>query len=239
MRTCKEPGCERRHYGRGWCKAHYSRWWNALNPPPDKGPCSIDGCDKPADKRGWCGMHYRRWQRHGSPADPVRVSVEERFWSKVNKDGPVAKLTPELGRCWIWTAGTYRYGYGQFTIGDTSVRAHRFAYEQEVGPIPEGLVLDHFACENPSCVNPSHVRPVTDRENLLRGNTIQAWNLAKTHCKHGHEFTPENTVRIGPSGMHRACRECRRRIDRESHRRRSTRARQPSVPNGAQAQLSI
>jgi hypothetical protein len=86
-----------------------------------------------------------------------------------------------------------------------------------VGPVPDGLVLDHFACDNPPCVNPSHLRPVTHWENSSRGNSPAAVNARKTHCKNGHEFTPENTGTL--HGYGRWCREC----DRESSRKRRAR----------------
>lgn len=86
--------------------------------------------------------------------------------------------------------------------------AHRWAYEQFIGPIPEGLDLDHFACDNPSCVNPAHVRPTTRRENLLRGNTIPAQERAKTHCLNGHPFAGDN-VYVSRRGC-RHCKECAR-----------------------------
>lgn len=83
--------------------------------------------------------------------------------------------------------------------------AHRWIYERLVGPIPTGHDLDHFHCEVTLCVNPWHVRPATPRENVLRADSITAAQLAQTHCKRGHEFTPENT-RIY-RGM-RVCRRC-------------------------------
>lgn len=84
----------------------------------------------------------------------------ERFWSKVDASGD----------CWEWTAGVNNRGYGYFhvAVGQSPVGAHRFAYEQLVGPIPDGLVIDHL-CRNPPCVNPDHLEPVRFRENLMRG----------------------------------------------------------------------
>jgi len=86
-----------------------------------------------------------------------------------------AKWTPEPNTgCWLWTASTNKNGYGQFRFGSqvdgtrTMVLAHRWAYEHLVGPIPEGLQLDHL-CRAPWCVNPEHLEPVTNRENTVRG----------------------------------------------------------------------
>lgn len=78
------------------------------------------------------------------------------FWSRVDKtDG-----------CWLWTSTVVWNGYGQFRINNRRVYAHRFAYEQVVGPVPDGL--DHL-CRNRRCVNPAHLEPVTRQENLRRG----------------------------------------------------------------------
>lgn len=85
-----------------------------------------------------------------------------------------------------------------------SKKAHRYAYEQMVGPIPNGLVLDHL-CRNRWCCNPAHVEPVTQAENVLRGEGWAPRFKAQTHCHRGHEFTPENTHH-GKRG--RSCRAC-------------------------------
>lgn len=83
----------------------------------------------------------------------------ERFWEKVDRQ--------EVG-CWLWTAYRNRDGYGRFRpYRRDQVMAHRYAYELMVGPIPDGLQLDHL-CRNPGCVNPSHLEAVTERENLGR-----------------------------------------------------------------------
>jgi hypothetical protein len=119
------------------------------------------------------------------------------------------------GGCWVWQRNYDSNGYGRHLHW----KAHRFAWLVLVGPIADGLQLDHL-CRNRGCVNPTHLEPVTQRENLLRGETIYAANAAKTHCKYGHEFTPENT-RIIPRG--RRCRACERRRSNESHKRKLAR----------------
>jgi len=82
-----------------------------------------------------------------------RMTPEERFWCRVEK----------TSTCWLWV-GTGRSGYGRFQINGVKVAAHRFAYELLIGPIPDGLYLDH-TCHTPSCVNPDHLRPVTSKQN--------------------------------------------------------------------------
>jgi hypothetical protein len=120
---------------------------------------------------------------------------EIRFWAKV-----VISATG----CWLWTRATTKDGYGHFypTRSRQAVLAHRWAYEFLVGPIPAEKELDHV-CRVPACVNPAHLEPVTHRVNCLRGQSPYAKKARQTHCKHGHEFTPENTM------IHRGCRECR------------------------------
>lgn len=106
--------------------------------------------------------------------------------------------------CWLWTAATKEGDYGSFFNGRRVVKAHRFSYERKYGPIPAGLVLDH-KCRVHCCVNPAHLEAVTNKENLRRGEG-QTGRHRWTHCKNGHEFTPENTF-IRPNGC-RACRAC-------------------------------
>ncbi len=108
--------------------------------------------------------------------------------------------------CHLWLGAKQAGGYGRFLGADGRlVLAHRFAYTQAFGPIPADLTIDHL-CRNTGCVNPAHMEVVTREENAYRGNP----NVGKTHCKHGHEFTPENTY-VPPSRPHvRDCRACRK-----------------------------
>lgn len=181
--------------------------------------CSIEGCEKRTHARRWCVMHYTRWLKWGDPHHIPWVRVDApptvRFWEKVDKD---------TDDCWRWTATLNPGGYGQFWNGAKLVSAHRWAYEHLVGPIPDGLQLDHL-CRVRNCVRPDHLEPVTHRENGLRGISPNAVNAAKTHCKHGHEFTPENTiVRTGKGRSGRECRECKRQKDRAYRRAKETTA---------------
>lgn len=112
----------------------------------------------------------------------------------------------ESSGCWEWAGNKLRLGYGHFKLNGKNRKAHRVSYELLKGPIPLGLTIDHL-CRNTSCVNPDHLEPVTQRVNVLRSNNQAARNARKTHCKHGHEFTAENTV-IVPLG--RQCRLCLR-----------------------------
>lgn len=125
------------------------------------------------------------------------MPVEPRLWAKVDK-------TPT---CWLWTGALTRGDYGTISVNGRDRAVHRVAYEILVGPIPDGLQLDHL-CGVRRCVNPDHLEPVTGQENTLRGETVPAANAAKTHCKSGHPFTPENTYRTSVGA--RQCRTCAR-----------------------------
>lgn len=173
--------------------------------------CSVPGCERPRAAKGYCTAHWSRWRAHGDPG-PAEIRVrrhgwsdEDRFWDNVDKDGPDG--------CWLWTGQILYHGYGHFwRRGTTKVVAHRFSYEALVGPVAAGLELDHL-CRVRHCVNPEHLEPVTHSENNRRTAGLRA---IKTHCKRGHEFTPENTRM---NGRARVCRECARILDRESKAR--------------------
>jgi len=156
---------------RGFCGLHYQRWrkHGSIEPVRRRVLCVVEGCARRCLRpKGLCMTHYSRLQRRGTVAERVRPSVEERFWAKVDKDGPVPAHAPELGNCWEWTAGAMRRGYGRFALTSRAmVCAHRYSYEREVGPIPVGLELDHLCC-NPPCVRPSHLEPVTQAVNRQR-----------------------------------------------------------------------
>lgn len=130
------------------------------------------------------------------PACPERVSAS----GLCSEHLMLSKIEPEDG-CWVWTSSFNGDGYAQFS----SKRVHRRVYELAVGPIAEGMVLDHL-CRNRGCVNPDHLEVVTVRENTLRGEGPSARFARAAHCVKGHEFTAENTRRI--AGGYRVCKTC-------------------------------
>lgn len=148
--------------------------------------------------------------------------LPKRFWNKVTPE-------PNSG-CWLWIGTSGRCGYGRFhkTGQRVNVMSHRFAYEALVGPIPDGLQLDHL-CRTPACVNPAHLEPVTPKENTLRGESFAARNAIAMHCQKGHEFTPDNTL-VRPSGW-RECRICARSAAARFRKRYGKR--KPSLLRGA------
>jgi hypothetical protein len=108
--------------------------------------------------------------------------------------------------CWVWQGHLSGGGYGP----------HRRYYRHHRGPISKGLHIDHL-CRNRACVNPWHMEAVTQKVNSLRGVGAPAQNARKTHCKHGHELTPENTYKS--NDRWRGCRECRRQYFRDYRKR--------------------
>jgi hypothetical protein len=134
------------------------------------------------------------------------------------------KYIPEPNSgCWLWTAGCTD-GYGQIWVGSRAegtgrmAYAHCISYEFYVGPIPEGLELDH-KCRVRSCVNPDHLEPVTTRENILRGMGATARHARQTHCKAGHSLSRDNLGAYGLKHGFRRCMKCDR------HRRAAAMAR--------------
>src|SRR5688572_17549814 len=177
--------------------------------------CVVDGCDRVQESRGLCHAHAQYERRRGVvPDGPVLSTTAERFWAKVERQD---------GRCWLWTGATDGGGrYGTFRGENGQVRAHRWAYESEHGPIPDGLDLDHL-CRVTLCVNPAHLEPVSHRTNVLRGDAPTAVNAAKTECAHGHPLAGDNLI-VERNGT-RDCRTCRRDRTREAQRRYRARKR--------------
>ena len=130
-----------------------------------------------------------------------------------NIDRFVAKLEVDENGCWLWQGALTKQdrpgggGYPRFKQGQKTVLAHRLSYQEWVGPLVEGMEIDH-SCNVRSCVNPDHLIQVTPRQNASR---VVRPNSLKTHCPEGHQYTIDNTyIRENPrtGGTFRTCREC-------------------------------
>jgi len=155
-------------------------------------------------------MNRRSWQLHKT--NRYTRSVEDRLY-----EGLV--IIPELEwngyPCWFWGKGLDKDGYGIIGVDGKTVKVHRLSYEIHVGPISEGLEIDHL-CRRRNCWNFLHLEPVTHEVNMQRApsayletaiNAAAAARRARTHCKRGHEWTPDNTYIAVTNGA-RTCRQC-------------------------------
>lgn len=173
-------------------------------------------------KRGRCRKCY---ERH---LNALKKAGD--FTSQGGRAEPLQRLLAkaEAGPrgCLIYTGHIHKvtgYGSFKFAVGQQAT-AHRAAYELMVGPVPEGMHIDH-ACHNRDascpgggreclhrrCINPHHLEPVPPRENALRSAlTLAGANVRKTHCTQGHEYSAENTYSVPSRPGTRYCRECSR-----------------------------
>lgn len=120
------------------------------------------------------------------------------------------------GDCWRWPGAKDRDGYGWIKIKKKMVYVHRASYETFIGKIPSGAILDHVrarGCQHRDCFNPLHLEPVSNKENIMRGDTLAAANTKKTRCPSGHPYNKENTYRH--SDGRRVCRTCAKLAARE------------------------
>lgn len=128
-----------------------------------------------------------------------------------NSAPPITRALSRLDKsdgCWKWTGPVLATGYGRIMANGRMVYVHRLVYEHFIGPVPDGLELDHL-CRVPACCNPLHLEPVTHRENIRRGFLARQGGL----CHLGHEFD-----RVW--GGKRYCSHCERLKYERAKRRR-------------------
>jgi len=167
-------------------------------------PCTVHDCAQYVVANDMCDRHYRRWKRTGSTELGTRFRTAlERF--------DEANVTEDDNGCWVWLDGRSEQGYGRFNARRKFYLVHRFSYELLIGPIPEGLVLDHL-CRNRACFNPWHLDPVTDRVNIVRGEGFAARAARATTCPSGHPYDEANTYQWNGVRYCKACRAHRSQI---------------------------
>lgn len=127
-----------------------------------------------------------------------------RFWSRVDRSNPEY--------CWPWTGKQQPGGYGVLSVDGRMMPATHFALAMTGVFLEEGQRALH-RCDNPPCVNPVHLFVGTQADNVAdmyaKGRAAIPWLRSRTHCIHGHEFTPENTIRDRGNPNRRSCRACR------------------------------
>jgi hypothetical protein len=116
-----------------------------------------------------------------------------------------------MNECQLWTGAIQSHGYGTLKVDGRTIHAHRHIYELHNGPIAKDYEI-HHRCNERRCINPDHLEAVDSAEHRRIHNAFKpTWTARaeRTHCKNGHEFTPENTGRrIDNNG--RICRTCKR-----------------------------
>lgn len=180
--------------------------------------CTIDGCSiERKTSKLYCEKHRGRIRRHGDPTIALKdhTPAVERWKYSYKVD--------EKTGCWIWQrAGSVEFGgYGGISNGRGNfTAAHKFVYEQVVGPVPDGLELDHL-CENKGCVNPEHLEPVTHSENVRRAYASTNPGPRTDHHAYMRETMRKRRAALrsdphlcnrcgGPiAGTFKTCEECR------------------------------
>jgi hypothetical protein len=171
-----------------------------------------------------CNSCYRAFLKHakrdGSFTPLIRHARQTPF------DKTMSRVDQQPDGCWLYGGALMADGYARVkdASSDRALLVHRVTYEALVGPVPDGLVLDHL-CRVRHCVNPQHLEPVTNVENIRRGFRARLGD--RTHCAEGHEFTPENTTfqqRRRKSGVSLTpiCRTCKNAYYRDQTKRRRT-----------------
>jgi hypothetical protein len=149
------------------------------------------------------------------------ASWEQRWFERVDVNGPQADKHPEFGPCWLWLGRVGPDGYGRFDRAGDTTTAARAGWEIALGgQLPKGYSVRRYACSRSLCVNPEHGRPWIAAEDLDHNRILARWNAAHDYCVVGHPLTHENRI-IVPAGI--GCRECRHDVELERTRRRRRR----------------
>lgn len=140
--------------------------------------------------------------------------------------------------CWLYIRWRKADGYAHITRNYKVIYAHRYVYEQLIGPIPEGMTIDHVChtmecptpgklCPHRRCCNPMHLQLATGKENTLRSQGPAAMNSIKQVCPKGHPYDEKNTCFRNKRRYCRTCARLKTRMIRE----RKKAAASPDNPN--------
>lgn len=219
IKECNFENCGKPQYAKGLCAGHLRqfRLGQTLTPLRSrraKWPvgllCSFTGCTRAHYANKLCKSHCSQLYagKSLSSVKKIRAKGEHPEITFDVVDCPVPSLK---SKCHIFRGYTGKKdGYGQISFNGKSVKAHRYVWEQEVGEIPDGLLMDH-RCRVRNCINVKHLRLVTPQVNATENIVGSAWqiNKAKVFCKAGHAYDLENTgfLKNKPG---RYCKKCRK-----------------------------
>lgn len=165
--------------------------WQLMRGEPKgqiRNTCGHSFCCNPA--------HFRDTYKAPKP----ELSYDQRWWRRFRQWVNEVINVPELGPCWEYQRSTDPAGYARISYQGETRYGHIIAYTLAKGPVPEGKELDHL-CRVRHCCNPDHLEPVTHQVNCARSPIHPFFNPEiraqyrrppQTHCKRGHELTPEN-----------------------------------------------
>lgn len=189
----KDPRIWRKHQGR-----LLRPWLNHCSPRVALGAGERRNVDALVAEAfmGKCPDGYSLRHKNGDKSDNRLENLD--YFSPL--ESAISAIRKKADGCVLWDGHMSREGYGR--LG--TEYAHRTVYTRLVGPIADGLQIDHL-CRNRACVNPSHLQAVTQRVNILRGSGAAARNARKEFCIRGHEF--DGIRRMG-NGTGRTCSKC-------------------------------
>lgn len=131
------------------------------------------------------------------------MTLPATFWQKTSRTD-----------CVLWIGAQNSKGYGCYAVNGVTHLAHRLAWEDARGPIPNGLTVDHL-CRVRACVNVAHLELVSIAENIRRAKRRLEVGGA---CRHGHEISSASDLYSRANGTFecRWCRTAARHLSRDS-----------------------